>query len=138
VERRLLDVYWALSGYGLRAWRAVAALIVLLLACSVLLTHSTFANVPQPDRISSVDTRTGTVRYAPTPVRGVRPGSKPAVTLARATEFTARESLTVTRGPGIPLLDITGPGTAVDIALRVLAPLLLGLAVLAVRGRTKR
>jgi hypothetical protein len=30
-ERRLLYAYWAVSGYGLRAWRALTALTVLLL-----------------------------------------------------------------------------------------------------------
>jgi hypothetical protein len=42
------------------------------------------------------------------------------------------------RTSGAPTLQVTGAGTALDIALRLVAPLLLGLAVLAVRGRIKR
>jgi hypothetical protein len=109
-ERRLLDAYWAVSGYGLRAWRALAALTILLVGCAALFAMPVFAKP--------------------------RPGA--AVTFATSMEFTARESLTLIRTSGAPTLEVTGAGTVLDIALRLLAPLLLGLAVLAVRGRIKR
>jgi uncharacterized protein YjbI with pentapeptide repeats len=109
-ERRLLDAYWAVSGYGLRAWRALAALTILLVGCAALFTRPAFVKLHPGD----------TVHFA------------------TSLEFTARESLTLTRAAGDPLLQTTGAGTVLDIALRLLAPLLFGLALLAVRGRTKR
>jgi hypothetical protein len=54
-ERRLLDVYWTVSGYGLRAWRALTALTVLLLACAGLFTLPTSwatPTTPSPSRWS--------------------------------------------------------------------------------------
>jgi uncharacterized protein YjbI with pentapeptide repeats len=138
-ERRLLDAYWAVSGYGLRAWRALTALTVLLLGCAALFTLPAFAHLPViPQHVSSVDLRTGTLQYELGAQPGVKSDTTAAVTFGTALEFTARESLTLTRAAGTPLLQTTGVGTAVDIALRLLAPLLLGLALLAVRGRTKR
>jgi uncharacterized protein YjbI with pentapeptide repeats len=107
IERRLLDAYWAVSGYGLRAWRALTALAVLLVGSAALFTRPEFVELP-PDHF------------------------------ATSLEFSARESLTLIRASGDPLLKTIGIGTVLDIALRLLAPLLLGLAVLAVRGRTKR
>jgi len=53
-------------------------------------------------------------------------------------KFTSTESLTLIRASGTPPLETTGAGTVLDIALRLLAPLLLGLALLAVRGRIRR
>jgi hypothetical protein len=136
VERGLLALYWAVSGYGLRAWRAFAALLVVLAVSAALFTQPGFARIPQPpERIARIDLSTGNVSYAPPPT-GRRAGA--GADVRRAVEFTARESLTITRGTGAPLLETTGRGTAVDLTLRLLAPLLLGLALLAVRGRTKR
>ena len=138
-ERTLLNAYWAVSGYGLRAWRAMAALAVLLVGCAVLFTIPALAQLPAvPQHVSSVDLRTGVLQYTPGAQPCVKTNSSTAATFARSMEFTARESLTLTRAAGDPLLTTCGPGTALDIALRLLAPLLLGLAVLAVRGRTKR
>jgi hypothetical protein len=62
----------------------------------------------------------------------------PAVPFGTSLEFTATESTTLIRASGTPLLETTDAGKVLDIALRLLAPLLLGLALLAVRGRTKR
>jgi hypothetical protein len=109
-ERWLLHAYWALSGYGLRASRALATLAVLLLVSAWLFTFEAFAQVPKtPD----------------------------AAGFSRALEFSARSSLSLLRG-GSELLDPRGPGTVLDMALRLLGPVLLALAVLAIRGRTKR
>jgi hypothetical protein len=85
-----------------------------------------------------VNLATGALGYAPGPQAGIKPNPSTTITFARSLEFTTRESLTLTRAYGDPLLKTTGPGTALDIALRLLAPLLLGLAELAVRGRTER
>jgi hypothetical protein len=138
-ERRLLDAYWAVSGYGLRAWRALTALVVLIVACAALFTLPMFAHLTaSPQQVSSVDLETGAVRYAPSTQPAATEGGAAAVQFATSLEFTARESLTLTRDSGVPLLQTTGLGIALDIALRLLTPLFVGLAVLAVRGRTKR
>jgi hypothetical protein len=80
----------------------------------------------------------GVLKYEPGSLFVIKPPTSTAVTFTKSLEFTARESLTLTRAPGAPLLQTTSAGTVLDIALRLLAPLLLGLALLAVRGRTKR
>jgi len=138
-ERRLLDVYWAVSGYGLRAWRALTALAILLVGCAALLTLPTFAHLPAPpQQVTSVNLATGALRYVPITQPSVKTGTTTAVPFGTSLEFTATESTTLIRAAGTPLLETTGGGTVLDIALRLLAPLLLGLALLAVRGRIKR
>ncbi len=51
VERRILTAYWLVSGYGLRAWRAVACLAVLTAPLAVLfyLVGFTHGHAPQPN-----------------------------------------------------------------------------------------
>jgi hypothetical protein len=138
-ERRLLDAYWAVSGYGLRAWRALTALTILIVGCAVLLTLPAFAHLPAPpQQVASVNLATGTLRYAPITQSRVKTGTTTAIPFGTSLEFTATESTTLIRASGTPLLETTGPGTVLDIAVRLLAPLLLGLALLAVRGRIKR
>jgi hypothetical protein len=130
---------WAVSGYGLRAWRALAALTVLLVGSAALFTLPVFAHLPAaPQHVSSVDLATGALGYTPGAQPGVKPDASAAVPFGTSLEFTATESLTLIRASGDPLLKTTTKGTALDMALRLLAPLLLGLALLAVRGRTKR
>jgi len=138
-ERRLLDVYWAVSGYGLRAWRALTALAILLLGCTVLLIFPAFAHLPAPpQQVASVNLRTGTLRYAPITRPSVKTGTTAAVPFGTSLKFTATESTTLLRASGTPLLETTVAGTVLDIAVRLLSPLLLGLALLAARGRIKR
>jgi len=138
-ERRLLDAYWAVSGYGLRAWRALTALAILLVGCAALLILPAFAHLPAPpQQVTSVNLATGALRYAPITQPSVKTGTTAAVPFGTSLEFTATESTTLIRASGTPLLETTGAGTVLDIALRLLAPLLLGLALLAVRGRIKR
>jgi uncharacterized protein YjbI with pentapeptide repeats len=137
-ERRLLDAYWAISGYGLRAWRALTALTILLVGCAALFTMPVFAHLPAPPQVASVNLATGAIRYAPiTQPRG-ETGTTAAVPFGTSLKFTSTESLTLIRSSGTPVLETTSAGTVLDIALRLLAPLLLGLALLAVRGRIKR
>jgi len=138
-ERRLLDAYWAISGYGLRAWRAVTALAILLVGCAALFTLPLFAHLPAPpQQVASVNLRTGTIQCAPITQPSGKTGTTAAVHFGTSLEFTATESLTLIRASGTPLLETSGEGKVLDIAVRLLAPLLFGLAVLAVRGRTKR
>ncbi len=138
-ERRLLDAYWAVSGYGLRAWRALTALTILLFGCAVVLTLPAFAHLTlPPQQVASVNLRTGAVRYSPITQPSVKTGPTAAAPFGTSLEFTATESLTLIRASGTPLLQTSGVGTVLDIAVRLLAPLPVGLALLAVRGRTRR
>ena len=138
-ERRLLDAYWAVSGYGLRAWRAVTALTILLVGCAALFTLPLFAHLPvPPQQVASVNLRTGTIHYAPITQPSGKTGTPAAVQFGTSLKFTSTESLTLIRTSGTPLLETTVAGTVLDIAVRLLAPLLFGLALLAVRGRIKR
>ena len=113
--------------------------VILLIGCAALFTLPVFALLPAaPQHVSSVDLQTGTLRYAPGAQPGVKPDASATVTFGTSLKFTSTESLTLIRASGAPLLETTGAGTVVDIAVRLLAPVLVGLAVLAVRGRTKR
>jgi hypothetical protein len=77
-ERRLLDAYWAVSGYGLRAWRALTALTILLVGCAALFTLPAFAHLPAVPSMCRLWTceqgRSGTRRE-------VSPASNPTLAL---------------------------------------------------------
>lgn len=135
VEYVILSAYWLVSGYALRAWRALAAFIVLLVLFALLLTSlGGFAPSPIPAASPSPP---------PTTDRPTTPSSAPT-TVTRATADTsfggaliygARTVIGLTRDPQPRL---TRWGDVLQILLRILGPVLLGLAVLSVRGRVKR
>jgi hypothetical protein len=52
VDRTLLTVYKLVSGYGLRAYRALATYLVLILAASMLLRYQTTWFVAEPDKVA--------------------------------------------------------------------------------------
>lgn len=110
-ERALLHAYWAVSGYGLRASRALIVLALVLFSAALLFMHSPFAVV--------TDTNT-------------------APQFHEALEFTARESISLLQGRAPPELHVHGPGTVLYFLVRLSGPVLLALFVLAVRGRIKR
>jgi len=95
-ERGILWVYWLLSGYGQRAGRALAALLVLIATVAVLLA-----------------------------VWGQSPAEAAQIAVGAV----------VLRDPGTKL---TEAGQWTVMVARVLGPVLLALAVLAVRARVKR
>jgi uncharacterized protein YjbI with pentapeptide repeats len=109
-ERALLQAYWAVSGYGLRASRALIIFALVVFSAAILFTNGTFAVV--------TDTAT-------------------APQFHEALEFTARESIPLLQLRQ-PKLHVQGPGTALDFLVRLSGPVLLGLFVLAIRGRIKR
>ncbi|MFJ7779760.1 pentapeptide repeat-containing protein [Streptomyces yangpuensis] len=135
-ERSLLTAYWALSGYGLRASRALGWLAACTLATIVLMMAF---GLPQNDPRQRA---TGTV-----------PASGGKVTLEidkadpqnptgnRSTGKRFDKALKVTlnsvafRSSG---QDLTTAGTYIEMTSRLTEPVLLGLAVLAVRNRVKR
>lgn len=95
-ERAILLAYWALSGYGQRAGRAVVALLALIVVTAVLLG-----------------------------VGGQPPGEAAQIAVGAV----------VLREPGARLSEA---GQWTVMVARVLGPLLLALAALAVRARVKR
>ncbi|MGV9866982.1 pentapeptide repeat-containing protein, partial [Rhodococcus koreensis] len=129
-ERWLLHAYWAVSGYGLRAWRAFTAVALLILTAALMFW--TIGIVPPSGtttKADSVDLTTGTINYQPEQrtVDGFRD----------ALEFSGRNSIALLRNPG-PGPELTRVGTVTDVLERLLTPVLLGFGLLALRGRTKR
>jgi uncharacterized protein YjbI with pentapeptide repeats len=156
VERAVLTGYWLVSGYGLRAWRALAALAVVLVAFAGLLVwgggYPPATSSPEAGPTST--SATGRVRPSTTAGRA-RPPARPSPTTTAPTStapasstapaadrslvgallYGARTIIGLNPTPPPPL---TRFGEVLLIAVRVLGPLLLGLALLAVRGRVKR
>jgi hypothetical protein len=135
-EHAILWLYWAVSGYALRAWRALLVLLGVLLIATVLIAAVGF---PPP---RSETTLTGTVSGTPPqqtvrlePVRdssittqqpfGARLGTATLIALEGAV-FRASE------------LQLTYKGRLIQTVVRFIGPVLLALALLSVRGRIKR
>ena len=111
-ERWILHAYWALAGYGLRASRAFAAFAVLLIVGAVGL-WTVGLGLPA----------------SPVPDQAVQPPGFVDVALhavANATPIGADD------------LPLTTRGEALRLFLRFTGPVLLGFALLALRGRVKR
>ena len=130
-ERFILTLYWALSGYGLRSTRALSALlIVLALATAEFATVGFAASqivryVPVGHAHPSV-----AVAYQQTTVPGPRPGWLTAL------DYSLDSSTSLLKtNQSQPL---TWAGKAAQLLLKLLGPLFLGLALLAVRNRVKR
>lgn len=136
-ERRLLSAYWALSGYGLRAARALAWLLA---AVTVTLLVMMLWGVPANDTPSRT---TGTVsgRHITLTTDRADPVDSTGPMRGRLTGERFEKSLrtvvnsVIFRSSG---QDLTTTGTYMEMASRLTEPALLGLAVLAVRGRVKR
>jgi uncharacterized protein YjbI with pentapeptide repeats len=103
-EYTLLWLYWLVSGYGLRAWRAFATLAVMVALAAAAFLAWGFPAGTRMDYTSSL-------------------------------RFTLRAATSLLRGSDQAL---TPTGEWIELVLRFLGPLLLGLAVLALRGRVRR
>ncbi|WP_333773090.1 hypothetical protein [Streptomyces sp. IBSBF 3136] len=135
-ERRLLWAYWLLSGYGLRASRAVAWLLAAM-SLTILLLMSCGLPTHDPD-----PTTTGTLRgskislHTSTPDPALHGPWAQHMTWARAEKATrVAVNSVVFRSSG---QNLTTAGTYIEMASRLFEPTLLALAALAVRGRIKR
>jgi hypothetical protein len=129
-ERAVLWLYWLVSGYALRASRAVLAWALLVVVGAVIVAGIGF-KPPVSPQIIPVDASHGQVIYQK---RGVsRPSS--VEQLPEAFAFSAESTVSVLRGPDRAL---TLPGRWTQMSLRVLGPVLFGLAVLSLRGRVRR
>lgn len=133
-ERWLLWVYWLLSGYGLRAMRALGWLIVAVAATvfALMLWGLPTAKL-QPRTVGTLIGRDIALTTS-TPAPQLTGNDR--ITLERAQKAViVAFNAAVFRAPS---QNLTTPGTVVDMAARFIEPALLALAVLAVRGRVKR
>ncbi|MEW2458820.1 pentapeptide repeat-containing protein [Streptomyces albus] len=135
-ERGLLHAYWMLSGYGLRALRALGWLAAAMLVTLVLLTGFGLAKEdPKQEATGTVPPGGGRITFE------IAKGDPRNPTGNRFTGERFEKALNVTlnsvvfRSSG---QDLTTAGTYIEMTSRLVEPALLALAVLAVRGRIKR
>lgn len=136
-ERVLLGLYWALSGYGLRASRALAWL---LLSMTATVLAMMLWGLPQsdPDPVSTETTdghRVTLTSKKPAPVNPKGPYTGRLSTARFEKCLRVVTNSVIFRASG---QDLTTAGTYVEMTARLVEPALLGLAVLAVRSRVKR
>ncbi|MFJ8787373.1 pentapeptide repeat-containing protein [Streptomyces sp. NPDC102476] len=135
-ERWLLAAYWALSGYGLRASRALAWLgTAMLLTVVLLMAFGLAQDTPKQTATGTVPAGGGKVTFE------IDKDDPHNPTGNRFTGGRFEKALNVTlnsvvfRSSG---QDLTTAGTYIEMTSRLTEPVLLGLAVLAVRNRVKR
>ncbi|GGK55041.1 hypothetical protein GCM10010094_14380 [Streptomyces flaveus] len=135
-ERGLLHGYWMLSGYGLRASRALGWLAAAMLITIVLLMGFGLPkDSPKQEATGTVPPGGGKITFEIDKADPQNPTGN------RFTGERFEKALNVTlnsvvfRSSG---QDLTTTGTYIEMASRVTEPVLLGLAVLAVRNRVKR
>lgn len=104
IERGVLTVYWLVSGYGLRAWRALACMVMVTAVFGLAFHLIGYSRPPQPISYWT------SLLYA-----------------SRADLSLSDDSVT-----------LTAWGKVLQGLLRLSGPVLLGLALLALRGRVKR
>ncbi|MFD5577869.1 pentapeptide repeat-containing protein [Streptomyces pseudogriseolus] len=136
-ERRLLAAYWALSGYGLRATRALSWLI---LAAVTTLFSLILWGIPADDANpvssgSATGDRIRLVTETPDPVNPSGPLPRRISTDRFEKGLRVVINSVIFRSSG---QNLTTAGTYIEMASRLSEPVLLGLAVLAVRSRVKR
>jgi uncharacterized protein YjbI with pentapeptide repeats len=138
-ERRLLSLYWALSGYGLRATRALAWLgVAMAVTIAVMVLWGLPADAPKPTttgRQVTVGQKIVLTTDTPDPVNPTGPLAE------RVTAERFEKGLRVVINSVVfrsSDQDLTTAGTYTEMASRLAEPVLLGLAVLAVRSRVKR
>ncbi|MGV4890700.1 pentapeptide repeat-containing protein (plasmid) [Streptomyces viridosporus] len=138
-ERTLLKIYWALSGYGLRATRALAWLVAAMtVTIAVMMLWGLPAEDPKPTttgRQVSVGQQVVLTTDTPVPVNPAGPLIERVTTERFEKSLRVVINSVVFRSSG---QDLTTAGTYTEMASRLAEPVLLGLAVLAVRSRIKR
>ncbi|MFB7609958.1 pentapeptide repeat-containing protein [Streptomyces gardneri] len=135
-ERHLLWAYWALSGYGLRASRALGWLAAAMLTTIMLLmAFGLPASSPKQEATGTVPAGGGQVTFT----IDKQDPKNPVKDRFTSKRFDKALSVTlnsvVFRSSG---QDLTTTGTYIEMTSRILEPALLALAVLAIRGRIKR
>ncbi|WP_053924646.1 pentapeptide repeat-containing protein [Streptomyces chattanoogensis] len=136
-ERALLVLYWALSGYGLRASRALGWLLASMLATVlVLMLWGLPRDDPKPTSTGTVTRHSITMKTdTPDPVNPDGPYRERLSTDRFEKSLRVVINSVVFRSSG---QDLTTVGTYSEMTARLAEPVLLGMAVLAIRGRVKR
>lgn len=137
-ERWLLHLYWATSGYALRARRAATTLALMVAAVIAALTLVGFPAPTTPQ--GAQGTVTGPDGHPRQITLALPPGQ---TTPAPPQDFAQRlDKATVAAVNAVlvrpPAAGLTLPGRYIEVAARVLGPLLLALTLLAIRNRVKR
>ncbi|MEU1625824.1 pentapeptide repeat-containing protein [Streptomyces sp. NPDC020096] len=137
-ERSLLTTYWALSGYGQRASRALIWLLATMTA--TVLAMMLWGLPRYAPKATSTATLTGTrsitiTTYTPDPVNPNGPYHQRLSTERFEKSLRVVINSVVFRSSG---QDLTTAGTYTEMFARLTEPVLLGLAVLAIRNRVKR
>jgi uncharacterized protein YjbI with pentapeptide repeats len=136
-ERGLLNIYWALSGYGLRAARAVGWLLAAVALTMLLMM---LWGLPGHDTsVRSTGTVTGhritMTTESPEPENPTGPPGDRLTSARFEKSLRVVVNSVIFRSSG---QDLTTAGTYTEMASRLTEPVLLALAALAVRGRIKR
>ncbi|WP_329077554.1 pentapeptide repeat-containing protein [Streptomyces niveus] len=138
-ERVLLTAYWALSGYGLRATRALGWLVAAMATTiAVMVLWGLPANDPKPQTTGQ---QVGTGQDLTLTTDTPDPRNPTSALSERVTTERFEKGLRVVinsvvfRSSG---QDLTTLGTYTEMTSRLAEPVLLGLAVLAIRSRVKR
>ncbi|PBC93509.1 hypothetical protein BX281_1320 [Streptomyces sp. Ag82_O1-15] len=135
-ERGLLHGYWLLSGYGLRASRALGWLAAMMFITVVLLMGFGLPKGdPQQEATGTVPRGGGKVTY----VIGRDDPQNPSKNKFTGQRF--EKALNVTLNSVVfrsSDQDLTTSGTYIEMTSRLSEPILLGLAAMAVRNRVKR
>ncbi|MFK0049394.1 pentapeptide repeat-containing protein [Streptomyces sp. NPDC090741] len=135
-ESILLRVYWFVSGYGLRASRALACLLAsMLLTILALMAWGLPNKAPKPE-ITGVLPAAGKMLNLKVDTPDVKfhgGGRVSTERLGRAVPVALNSVLFRTSAQ-----NLTPIGTYVEMASRLIEPIFLGLALLAMRGRIKR
>ncbi|MEV5489642.1 pentapeptide repeat-containing protein [Streptomyces bobili] len=135
-ERGLLHGYWLLSGYGLRASRALGWLAASMLVTILLLMGFGLPQHSPKQRVTgTVPSGGGRVTFE---IDKEDPSNPTAnrFTIARFEKaLNTTLNSVIFRSSG---QDLTTAGTYIEMTSRLLEPTLLALAVLAVRGRIRR
>ncbi|MFD3484901.1 pentapeptide repeat-containing protein [Streptomyces sp. NPDC058665] len=135
-ERSLLTAYWALSGYGMRASRALAWLAAAMLATIVLLMGFGLPqNAAKQEATRTVPSGGGKVTFEIDKTDPQNPTGNRFTGLRFEKALNITLTSVVFRSSG---QDLTTTGTYIEMVSRVTEPVLLGLAILAVRSRVKR
>jgi uncharacterized protein YjbI with pentapeptide repeats len=137
-ERVLLWAYWLLSGYGLRALRAVGWLVMtILLTVALLMMFGLPGDRPGPTQRTQVMVTADqgvSLDTAPLEPDGEATGARfTGSRFSWATRTVLNSVVFRSAGEGL-----TASGTFIEMVSRFVEPILLVLALLAVRNRVKR
>lgn len=126
----LLSIYWGISGFGLRVGRSLGAFALLVGLCAVPLASLGYP-VAMPQFVPFGTTSDGALIY------GLEEPSSNGFgdNLDRALRLAAQSSVSLLHAPAQQL---TPTGEWIVLFLRFCGPIVLGLAILAVRNKLRR